>query len=375
MHPIGPGKTLEAAPPDLQPQSEFQDQPRTGIHGLGSLKAPTTAWNEDDQPTKKSGKPLYLKWLRYAALGAISFLFFLYTTFPYGVLKEVVVDRVNQEIQASGMPIRVSIQSLEPYWFTGLEMKNFAVRNVSSPTASLNLETARIYVNPFSLFIGRIGIRLYLTQSSGWTSFRMAIPILTLLSGAPSPSSATLDLRGFSLDPFLNHALALAAGSKDPAMLLVAPLLSKTSIGGKLSGTIDFSNPSPEHFGNATGNFEISVSDGFLHIADETLKIRKQSFTTANLDLKFESSALVLGKETKFVAEDIEISLDGRISLPDLNKQPTQVDLNLGLTMRDKILDSLGFIVPNMLRCPPMVEGVLKVNLSGPLSGMSCGGI
>lgn len=205
-------------------------------------------------------------------------------------------------------------------------------------------------------------------------SLGVSLPISTLLSGAPSPRAASVEMRSFALDPLFNHALAFAASSKDPGMLLVAPLIAKTTIGGKLSGRIDFSNASPEHFGNAKGLFELSVEDGFLHIADDTLKIRKQSFQTANIDLGFENAALVLGKGTKFAAEDVELQLDGKVILPDVNKQPAQVNINLMLVMREKIMDTLGFIVPNMLRCPPMNNGSLKVNLNGPVSNMTCTG-
>jgi type II secretion system protein N len=353
------------------PVAEFQETLRTGIHGLGPLKAPTSSWN-DEEPQQTRRRRSYKMWLRYLTLGLVTFLFFIYVTFPYGVLKEVIVDRITQEMQRAGLPIRLSIGTLEPSWLTGIELTGVNVINVSHPSAQLSLGRARISLQPLSLVLGRISVRVFVEQAGGSLTLRTALPISTLMAGAPSPRSIDLKLRNFALDPLFNHALAFAAGSQDPGMLLVAPLLAKTSIGGKVSGTVSFDNPTPEHFGQAKGLFDVSVSEGFLHIDDETLRIRKQSFTTANLDLSFEGSALVLGKATKFAAEDIEIELDGRIALPDLSQQPTQVNINLLLTMRDKILDTLGFIVPNMLRCPAMNNGVLKVNLSGPASSMTC---
>ena len=371
-----PVQMSAALPDDALPagSSEFQESLRTGIHGLGPLKAPTSAWNEDEQP-RPSRRKTYAKWLSYSLLGVVTFLFFLYNTFPYGVLKEVVVDRMTQEIQKAGLPIRVSIERLSPYWLRGIEMNNVSIRNVTHPAAHLVFKRARMTFNPLALLLGRLSLAVSLKQADGSMDLGVSLPLSTLLSGAPSPRSATVELQSFALDPLFNHALAFAAGSKDPGMLLVAPLVAKTTIGGKLTGKVEFSNTNPEHFGDATGQFELSVEDGFLHIADETLKIRRQSFQTANLDLNFGGSALNLGQNTKFAAEDVEIELNGRITLPDLNKQPAQVNLNMSLTMREKILDTLGFIVPNMLRCPAMNNGVLKVNLTGPLSGMACSAI
>jgi type II secretion system protein N len=349
----------------------LEDNIKSSIAHLGALKTPSSAWNEEEPP-KARKKNVLKKWLRYSALAISSFFFFLYLTFPYGVLKEVFVDRVTQEIQKSGLPVRLSIENLDPYWITGIELKNLNVNNVTMDSVNLKLSRVRLYVNPFALLFGRLSVRLNLNQGDGSARVKLSIPITTLMNGHPSPRSANIELKNFAVDPFFNHALAIVAGSKDPAMLLIAPLVSKTSIGGKLTGEVAFANPNPEHFGDATGTFEVSVGDGFLHINDQTLKIRKQSFKTASLDLKFEGNALVVGKDTRFAAEDIEIALDGKFILPDLSRQATQAELNFELTMRDKIQESLGFIVPNMLRCPALTEGVLKASLSGPVTSMTC---
>lgn len=354
--------------------SDLDDDIKSGISQLANLKSPSSTWDEhDDEPRSK--RPSRVKRvLSYTALGLVSFFFFLYVTFPYGVIKEVIVDKVTRQIQESGLPIRLSIGSLEPYWLTGVQLENVNLTNVSSQNANLRLGSVRARLKPLSLFFGKIGLNVYMTQVGGSLDLDVALPISTLVAGAPSPSSAEVEIKSFATDPFFNHALAYAAGSTDPAMVLVAPLLSKTSIGGQITGQISFSNDNPEHFGNAKGNFEISVSEGFLHIADETLKIRRQVFEKADLDLSFENNALVIGEQTRFAAQDIEIGLNGRLTLPNLSRQAPQANFNLLLSMRDKIEESLGFIVPNMLRCPPLQEGVLKANLSGPLTSMTCTG-
>jgi type II secretion system protein N len=354
--------------------SDLDEDIKFGIGQLASLKSPTSNWDEDVDQSRSKGSSRLKRIFWYTALGLASFLFFLYVTFPYGVVKEVIVERATRQIQASGLPIRLSIGSLEPYWLTGIQMENVNLTNVTSQNANLRLGIIRARIKPLSLLIGQIGVNLYMTQVGGSLDVDVNLPLSSLIAGTPSPSSAAIDVKSFSVDPFFNHALALAAASTDPAMILVAPLLSKTSIGGQITGQISFSNDNPEHFGNAKGNFEISVSDGFLHIADETLKIRRQTFEKANLDLSFENNALVIGDQTLFAAQDIEIGLNGRLTLPNLSRQAPQANFNLVLTMRDKIEESLGFIVPNMLRCPALANGVLKANLSGPLSSMSCTG-
>lgn len=367
-----PAQAPEFVPPVTDHTSEDM---KAGISQLADLRTPSSSWDEEEELPKVNRSKRASRGLGYLALGLSSFLFFLYVTFPYGVIKEVIVDKVTQAIQQSGLPIRLSIGTLEPYWLTGIEMENVTLTNITSQTANLRMGIVRARLRPLSLFAGKLGIGLYLTQVGGNLEVIATVPLSTLLSQQPMPDAVEVELNSFAVDPFFHHALAFAAGSKDPAMVLVAPLLAKTSIGGKLSGRIDFQNDNPEHFGNAMGTFEITVADGFLHIADETLKIRRQSFETAEIDLKFEDNALQIGEQTRFAAEDIEIGLNGRLSLPNLSRQSPQANFNLELTMRDKIEESLGFIVPNMLRCPPLAGGVLKANLSGPISHMQCTGI
>lgn len=353
---------------------DLDDDIKSGISQLANLRAPESTWDEGDEEPRLNRTSQFKRILSYTLLGLFSFFFFLYVTFPYGVIKEVIVDKATRQIQSSGLPVRLSIGSLEPYWLTGVQLENVNLTNVSSQNANLRFGIVRARLKLLSLFVGNISVNVYMTQVGGSLDLDVALPLSTVLAGAPSPSWAEIEIKSFSTDPFFNHALAYAAASTDPAMVLVAPLLSKTSIGGQITGQISFSNDNPEHFGNAKGNFEISVNEGFLHIADETLKIRRQAFETADIDLSFENNALVIGEQTRFAAQDIEIGLNGRLTLPNLSRQAPQANFNLMLTMRDKIEESLGFIVPNMLRCPPLQEGVLNTNLSGPLTNMTCTG-
>ncbi len=351
------------APLSAQPMAAF-----------GSLKRPTalgkSAWNEESTPKGKRTNR-FLRAALYVSLGFCSFIFFLYLTFPYGVLKEVLVSKITESIQKAGYPVRVGIGSLRPNWITGIQAENVIVSNSTDSTALLKLGIVTARVNLLPLLIGQIGISAYVSQSGGYLDADLKIPMFGAIKGA-GPKFVQVNFKSFSLDPIFNHVLAIARGSRDPAMVLVLPLLAKTVAGGSLSGRIQLDNPEPMTFVKAVGKIDLSIANGFLHIDDSTLLIPKQSFTTAKVDLNFGNNSITIGNSTKFSAEDIGIGLGGKIGLPESAAAQANADLDLELTMRGNIEKSLGFIVPNMLRCKPLTNGTLKAKLSGPVANMAC---
>ncbi len=345
---------------------------------LGLLKRPTllddrdgsSAWDEGEVKKGKRTHPL-VRALAFVALGLTSFLFFLYVTFPYGVIKEVVVSSIADNLRSSGIPARVSIGSMRPHWFTGVQLKNVVVTNAADSEANLRLGEVTVRLNLLPLLIGRATVTGRITQAGGALDLRVNMPIVGAILGHQSPSLARLDFKSFALDPIFNHVLAIARGSKNPAMVLVLPLLAKTTAGGSLTGSLVLDNPDTENFTRAKGTVDLDIKDGFLHIDDTTLKIPKQTFTDAKIGLKFENNAIVLA-DTKFKAEDIGVGLNGRVALPEIAGNPPIAELDLDLSMHGEVEKNLGFIIPNMMRCKPLTGGELKAKLTGPVSQMRC---
>ncbi|MCA2961768.1 MAG: type II secretion system protein GspN [Silvanigrellales bacterium] len=345
---------------------------------LGLLKRPTllddrdtgSSWDENETRKSKRTNPVVRAFV-FIGLGLASFFFFLYLTFPYGVIKEVVVSTISDTLRKSGIPVRVSIGSLRPYWFTGLQLKDVQVTNAADANANLKLGEATVRLNLLPLLIGRATVTARLTQAAGRLDAEIVMPLVGAIQGHQSPSLARVDFKAFALDPLINHALAVARGSKDPAMVLVLPLLAKTTAGGALSGSLVLDNPDTAHFGRAKGTVTLDVKNAFLHIDDSTLKMPKQNFSDARIGLKFENNAIVVN-DTKFKAEDIGVGLDGKITLPELPGNSATAELDLALSMHGEIEKNLGFIIPNMMRCKPLANGELKAKLSGPVAQMRC---
>jgi|GEM_PF-679373 len=351
----------------------------SGAPGMGLLKRPTlldgrgdgSSWDEEDTTRRSRRSHPVLRAVLFVALGIFSFLFFLYLTFPYGVIKEVVVSTVTDTLRKAGVPVRVSIGSLRPYWFTGLEVQNVQVTNAADPNANLKIGEARVRLSVLPLLLGKATVNARVTQAGGAMEVRVDMPLLAAARGAQSPSFAKVTFDRFALDPLANHGLAYARGSKDPAMVLVLPLLAKTTAGGSLTGNVVLENSDVMNFTRAKGSVRIDVADAFLHIDDATLKIPKQSFKDAKIDAKFENNAVVL-TDVKFKAEDIGVGLIGRVSLPEMQDNPAVADLDFDLSMHGEIEKNLGFILPNMMRCKPLTGGELKAKLTGPVSMMKC---
>ena len=357
------------------PEAVAQEVPST-IVGIkkGSLfdrkDSEYSAWDNEEPKKQKRMRPV-LRAFIYIGIGALSFLLFLYLTFPYGVIKEVAVSQIAEVLRSAGYPVRVSIGSLRPYWFTGIQLKDVKVVNSTDSAASLSLGEVTFRLNVLPLLWGTAKIEGKITQAGGSVELSADVPLLAAAKGISSPSDAQVKFKSFALDPFINHILAVAKGSKDPAMVLVLPLLATTTVGGALNGDIQLENSDVSHFSKAKGSVKLKIQNAFFHINDNTLKIPRQEFKDANIELGFENNA-VLVKDVKLKAEDIGIVLAGRVALPEIAGNPPLAELDMELSMHGEIDKNLGFIVPNMMRCKPLTAGELKAKLSGPISQISC---
>jgi len=339
---------------------------RQNLVGLHSPD-PQDKWSDEIGPKVK--RPA-LRYASYLAIGLASFLLFLYMTFPYGILKELLTAKISQSLVASGIPMRVSIGKMAPYWFTGVSIKNLSLSQMASSETKLTFSEVKARLNILPLFIGRISLSSEISQGSGQVSAHVSIPLLAALNGG-TPKEIVADFKSFSLDAFFQQGFAYAKNSKETAMLLLQPILAKSSAGGQLSGRISFLNNDPNNPSTGISDVKLSLLKGYLHIDDNTLQIPRQNFNTAKFSVHMENNHIHIDQSTQFAAEDLDINLGGKVNLNGPNGQP-DADLKLILKMGGQIEKNLGLILPNVLRCPPLKNGHLHVRLQGPLSNMAC---
>lgn len=361
------------------PQDGSIAQPESAAEALSVVSARQTLvgispqeqldkWSDDVIP--KARRPA-LRYTSYVGIGFISFLVFLYFTFPYGILKELLTAKISESLAASGLSMRVSLGKMEPYWLTGVSISNLTISQAATPDTKLTLSEVKTRLNILPLFIGRISVSSEILQGkTGSIRAHVSIPVLDALKGAP-PKDLKVHFKAFALDAFFQQGLAFAKNSKDTAMLLLQPILAKSSAGGQLSGYVSFVNTDSSQSQGGVSDVKLSILKGFLHIDDNTLQIPRQNFNTAKIDLHMEKNQITIAPGTQFAAEDLDITLGGRVNLASPVGQP-EANLNLTLKMSGQIEKNLGLIVPNILRCQPLKDGLLQAKLEGPVSNLAC---
>jgi type II secretion system protein N len=324
-------------------------------------------WQEEKTSNRAKKTEKIRKFIRYFSFGVVTFFIFLYLTFPFGVIKEVLVNKINTEFTKQNLPLRVSLGDISLYRFSGIFLKKVNIINSTEVNTKLTLDTVVARVQFLPLFLGRIVTTLSVEQGKGTIEAEVGFKISELLGNNPQFNVASAQFKIFNLTPIFSHTIAYFKGSKDPGLVLLLPLLAKTTAGGDLSGGVNVEND-PQ---NMKGFINLSLNNGFFHIDDSTLKIPKQTFSEAKIDFKLEGNSVNLGA-TKFKAEDIGIGLGGKINLADASAGGNVAEVDLDLMMAGEVEKNLGFILPNMLRCKPLNAGILKAKLTGPVSQMAC---
>ena len=97
--------------------------------------------------------PRPLKYIAYLVLFVVSFLVFLYWSFPYETLRDRIAGAIEQQL---GPATEASIEALEPYWFTGVDMRGLALEaaGAQGPVEIMKIRRVRARATLFSLLFG-----------------------------------------------------------------------------------------------------------------------------------------------------------------------------------------------------------------------------
>ncbi len=373
--------------------SEMSNHAPEGEKSLSAVKDNQTFISESGRRSFDSQTPpnvfdatsLWSKawWLRlggYAALAVGSFVIFLYFTFPFAILKETLVAAVSEQMRAAGLEMRINIGSLRPNWVTGVVMQNVTITNLRDSDAQLKFEDVSTRFRLLPLFLGRAGFSLEIRQGKGSFVASVSLPISGLLQGAPKLSEGDFVFKNFAIDGFVAQGLGFLKGSSNPTMGLILPLISVTTAGGNLNGRMNLDGSELTVPERLNGKVELDVKGMFLHIADNVWQIPRQEFSSAHIDASIDAGAIVIGPSTRFVAPDLDVGLGGRLT--PARGGALDAALKLKLSMRRRIQQNIGNLVPAVLKClQPLRENalpdggkemVLEAKLNGPIVSMVC---
>jgi type II secretion system protein N len=279
--------------------------------------------------------PKPLRYLLYVLLFAVSFVFFLYASFPYDVLKDRVVGSL-------GRGYDISVEELSPYWFTGIDVKGLVVRNPQSEGGQELISVRRLKgrASIFSLIFGKPKISFDMELARGE------------ISGTVHQTDEELDL-DLELD--------------DVDLKDVSIITSKTGmrVTSRIDGTVVL-KMDRRNFTRSEGRIRLDMGD--MKIAATEAKLGEMTLPLPEIVLsKRRGSSLdvELGKGVinfktfKLADGDLQLDLTGKMFLSN-NVSNYRFNLQGSFKAADKLSQALPFLF--------VVEKQKKEDGSFPLS-------
>lgn len=307
-----------------------------------------------------------LPWIGYPAFYLFCLFVFAYWTFPYERLRDRVVAEFERQQHQTGGSQRLSIESLGPYWFSGLSAKG--VRIVMPPPpgsepdkrpGQIEIDEGHVRVSLLPLLVGRVSITF------GAKAFGGSVDGYTTTNGDDRRIEVELD--GVDL------------ANLDPIAGMVGLPLT-----GTMQGKLDLTLPE-QKLQKANGTLDVTIRD--LAAGDGKAKIGGKlalpKLNVGELTIAAEAKDGVL-KLTKLAAagQDLDFAADGKIMLRDpTNESLADVFLRFkfadGYKNRNDMTKSLfgspGSSMPALFELDPRVkqskrtDGFYGWHMMGPL--------
>lgn len=294
----------------------------------------------------------------YTLLGIFSFLFFLYLTFPYEVLKEVVSLKASQ---ATGMT--VSLGDLGPSFPIGISAEDMEVSDPSG--ATIKLKECSLNLSLLNLFIGNLTLDVFLEdQKKGFLNSKVNFSVLGLITsgGEFVPSSVYVEARKFLFGSLIDFSLNMKA--KDPKVnVLLKPLLESIDVDGKLTADVDLSIDE-EDIDKSSGKATIQLDGAVVKSLNPNLSIPVQRFSKAFISADLKNGTLVLDPKSELISQDLNVKFSGKI-IQKPQKSKSLLDLLIAVELGQPILNEFGFLIDALTG--RSTGGRIKVKVSGTL--------
>lgn len=302
-----------------------------------------------------------LQYLCYVVLFLLSFLLFVYLTFPFNILKESLVMKLNKTTGLS-----ISVYELSPSLLLGMEAKGVSLK--SSTGREVKFAEIGVSLSTLHLFIGRLRcvLEVYdakenpLEVTAGFGLFSL---ISNLTGGkAPLPEQITIKSQNYGLDTLTAYALSSYA-AKPSTNPLVVPLLEQMEVRGNFNADIaldlDLEDPTA-----SDGKLDINIDQFVLAMKATDFTIDDQKFEKAVVKADMSGGSLKIQEGSEFSSQDISMRISGDLNLktPLLN---SAMNLAIPLQIKGALKDQFGFLIDAMLKgtsdgnIPLQVRGTL----------------
>lgn len=284
-----------------------------------------------------------------------SFMFFVYITFPYEILKETLSIQISK---ATGYSIQVD--RLGPNLPLGVDIGGlkFASKDQS---LGISLEEVSVNLDLLNLFVGEISSTLLIEDRSGSLYLRAGLGIGDIVSGSFVPSSYVVRADKFPVDQFVKFGLKVAGKGGNP---MVAPLLEAIGLKGKLNANVEFdlnsSNPA-----QSTGFATIDLQPAKLILSHPSLGLDDEEFRKAKIKASVASGKVTIDRSSGLISKGLDLKLRGSIDLK--NKIETSLlNMNINLVLKSTLQEKFGFIIGIALNSPGR-DNQMTVQMKGPV--------
>jgi hypothetical protein len=254
-----------------------------------------------------------------AGLFVGSFLFFLYLSFPYGVLKEAIASQVQL---STGMTLRM--ESFGPTFPLGFSADGVEIYKGQS--ARLKVKSMTVNLSIWQLFLARLGVNIDIEDLKGGDiDLSIGFGVVDLISGNGGlPSVVSMNAKSFEIDSLMAFLIqtAVDSGVGGP---MAGPLLGKLGLRGKLTGNLDL-RLNGKVPAQSSGEVKIHLKDSVLVLSDPSLNFPDQAFKMAQITANMASGSINIDPSTRFTTADLDMGVEGKVAL---RAQMANSDLSL----------------------------------------------
>lgn len=291
-------------------------------------------------------------------VGFFSFLFFLYFSFPYEVLKESIAVHLSQETG-----INMNLGEMKPKLPLGVSFKRIQVTTPSG--TSLFLKSATVKVSLLKALIGKVGIGVEITDDkAGVLEFQTDFGIISLITDpAPFPSYMNITASKFKIDQIVNFALKRQEESEE-TNVLIKPLLKSFRIEGMMNANVDLTIDIKDQ-NRSEGEAQISFDQMKLLISDSSISIPDQIFDKAQIVANLKDGQLRFDPSSKITSNNIAIAIGGQI----IQKADIKLDLLINLQLKNELESQFGWVLDAAAN--KKTNGSMEIHIGGDLTSGS----
>ena len=298
------------------------------------------------------------KWFKksgYVLLFVVSFIFFLYLTFPYGVLKESMAAFISKQ---AGLDIHIG--ELRPSLPLGFDMTDVTLAPVGGGPV-LELKEVQIDFSMLNLLFGAIAINLdLLDKDRGEFEASVKFSLIDLLKKNFMPYKIAFDANKFGIGQFIAFGLnRMAMNPNNPAGQLFTPLLDQMKIVGKMQGEASFFLD-VGNLSESTGSVDLKLADAALKLENASLDMADQTFSKAAFKANMASGNLTITKDSGFHTQELMLDFSGDAKLkPQIGQ--SLLNFNIGFRLDKGLKDKFGFIID----AKGGTDGAIRINIKG----------